>query len=482
MPAGTIALTNNSATVGGTGTAFTTELKAGDFIGVTVGGAPYTMIVASIASNTQLTIAQAYNGPTASGLAWYGVPSTLKYAITQQVLNDMATNQRGMIAQLANWQKIYSDAESVTVERPDRSTFTGPSWGYMAAQYGRLGNSATRNVGNTTNTVAAGDDSRLNTLDGKSGGTVTGNTRFNTTSVQITPTSDVNGWASSLAFTANDVAKSNMAVAYTDNYGDFTLQTGGVGGAKLFKFGKTGNGTALNGSWVSASTAGLAVEAGERNRVEINNTASGDSTGNPVGWTVYRWYNELTQTGIRRAGDTSIQSYFIAMTGAGSWEFQKSGSATAPGSWVNGSDERHKTKITAVPDALASVLSWRGATYVKKDGAAEVGLIAQDVEKACPVAVSTNGDRTFQDGTVIPDFKYLNTSGAAAAFHTEAIKALFSIVEMLALDNPEVLAVVDKIKASAEEIGKREVESEATWKDEPPVLDVPSNEESQSGS
>lgn len=135
MPAGTIALTNNSATVGGTGTAFTTELKAGDFIGVTVGGAPYTMIVASIASNTQLTIAQAYNGPTSSGLAWYGVPATLKFAITQQVLNDMATNQRGMIAQLANWQKIYSDAASVTVERSDRSTFTGPSWGYMSAQY-----------------------------------------------------------------------------------------------------------------------------------------------------------------------------------------------------------------------------------------------------------------------------------------------------------------------------------------------------------
>jgi len=135
MPAGTIALTNNSTTVGGTGTAFTSELKGGDFIGVTVGGAPYTMIVASIASNTQLTIAQAYNGPTASGLAWYGVPATLKYAITQQVLNDMATNQRGMIAQLANWQKIYSDAASVTIERPDRSAFTGPSWGYMSAQY-----------------------------------------------------------------------------------------------------------------------------------------------------------------------------------------------------------------------------------------------------------------------------------------------------------------------------------------------------------
>lgn len=135
MPAGTIALTNNSTTVGGTGTTFTSELKAGDFIGVTVGGAPYTMIVASIASNTQLTIAQPYNGPAASGLAWYGVPATLKYAIEQSVLNDMASNLRGMIAQMTNWQKIYSDAVSVTVERSDRSTFTGPSWGYMASQY-----------------------------------------------------------------------------------------------------------------------------------------------------------------------------------------------------------------------------------------------------------------------------------------------------------------------------------------------------------
>ncbi|KMV71674.1 hypothetical protein AI28_05985 [bacteria symbiont BFo1 of Frankliniella occidentalis] len=162
MPSGTIALTNNSTTVGGTGTAFTTELKAGDFIGVTVGGAPYTMIVASIASNTQLTIAQAYNGPTASGLAWYGVPSTLKYAITQQVLNDMATNQRGMIAQLANWQKIYSDAASVTVERPDRSSFTGPSWGYMANQYttkvdkSELGTAAFRDVQTSLSDATSG--------------------------------------------------------------------------------------------------------------------------------------------------------------------------------------------------------------------------------------------------------------------------------------------------------------------------------------
>ncbi|WP_293649700.1 hypothetical protein [uncultured Pantoea sp.] len=135
MSAGTIALTNNSAAVSGTGTSFTTELKIGDFIGVIAGGTPYTLIVAAIASNTQLTLGGAYAGPTASGLAWNAVPASLLYAVTQQIMNDMGTALRGMNSQLVNWQKIYSDASSVTVERPDRTTFTGPSWGYMASQY-----------------------------------------------------------------------------------------------------------------------------------------------------------------------------------------------------------------------------------------------------------------------------------------------------------------------------------------------------------
>jgi len=135
MSAGTITVTNGSATVTGNGTSFTTELKSGDFIGVIAGGTPYTLIVASVASNTQLTIGAAYTGPTASGLAWYAVPASLMYAVTQQAMNDMGTALRGMNSQLVNWQKIYSDASSVTVERPDRTTFTGPSWGYMATQY-----------------------------------------------------------------------------------------------------------------------------------------------------------------------------------------------------------------------------------------------------------------------------------------------------------------------------------------------------------
>lgn len=425
MSAGTIALTNNSTTVNGSGTSFNTELKTGDFVYVTVGGAPYTLVAANVTSDTQLTLSVAFDGPTTSGLAWNSVAASLLVAITQKILNDFASVARGRILDFQNWQKIYSDAQSVDVTRPDRTTFTGPSWGYMANQYkNKMDKSQNLNdladkgtawnnlakYGSEANTAAQGNDSRLNTVNGKSGGTI------------------------------------SSAVT-------------------------------INSSLTAGQAAGLAVAAGENNRVELNNTSSGGNTGNPVGWTVYRWYNELVQTGIRRAGDTTIQSYFIAMSAVGSFEFQRSGNASAPGSWVNGSDERHKTKIKTVSDPLSAVLSWRGATYDKKDGLSEVGLIAQDVEKCCAEAVTTNGDRKFMDGTVIPDFKYLNTAGAAAAYHTEAIKTIFEILYQLAESPDEALKTLEVIRKRAEEIKNISIEQESPRKEKPPVFDVPTNEE-----
>lgn len=426
MAAGTIAFTNNSTTVNGSGTSFTSEIKASDFIYVIVGGAPYTLVAANITSDTQLTLAVAFDGPTTSGLAWNAVPASLNVAITQKILNDFASVARGRILDFQNWQKIYSDAQSVDIIRPDRTTFTGPSWGYMANQYkNKLDKSsnladlpnipaARDNIGvgygSSAGTVAQGNDARLNTVDGKSGGTI------------------------------------SSAVT-------------------------------VNSSLTAGKAAGLAVSAGENNRVELNNTSSGGNTGNPVGWTVYRWYDELVQTGIRRAGNTTIQSYFIAMSAVGSFEFQRSGNASAPGSWVNGSDERHKTKIKTVNDPLSAVLSWRGATYDKKDGLSEVGLIAQDVEKCCAEAVTTNGDRKFMDGTVIPDFKYLNTAGAAAAYHTEAIKTIFEILYQLAESPEEALKTLEVIRKRAEEIKNISIEQGPIRKEKPPVFDVPTNEE-----
>jgi hypothetical protein len=97
--------------------------------------------------------------------------------------------------------------------------------------------------------------------------------------------------------------------------------------------------------------------------------------------------------------------------------------------------------------------SLRGVTYNIKDGGRGVGLIAQDVEKWCPDAVKTYGDRRFSDGTVIENFKFLDTSGVAAAYHTEAIKELFNLVE-LALNDPDKARDVIKAVKAASELSK----------------------------
>lgn len=173
MPAGTIALTNNSTAVTGSGTNFSSELKANDFLVAIVGGVTYTLGVQSVNSATSVTLTTAYNGPTTSGLAWTAVPNAALVGITAQVAADVAKAIRGLNLDKANWQQVYSASGNITVTLPDGTQYSGPSWKSLATSLSGLGDSATRNVGTTAGTVAAGDDSRLNTLDGKTGGTVT---------------------------------------------------------------------------------------------------------------------------------------------------------------------------------------------------------------------------------------------------------------------------------------------------------------------
>ncbi|MBW3538408.1 hypothetical protein KY386_02860, partial [Candidatus Parcubacteria bacterium] len=70
---GTVAVTNLSTTVTGTGTAFTTELSVGDSI--KIGTEVFT--VATITDNLTLTLDTAYQGATASGLTAYRDPNLL---------------------------------------------------------------------------------------------------------------------------------------------------------------------------------------------------------------------------------------------------------------------------------------------------------------------------------------------------------------------------------------------------------------------
>ncbi|WP_293649744.1 hypothetical protein [uncultured Pantoea sp.] len=128
MPAGTITLTNNSTSVTGSETSFTTELKANDFIVAVVGGVTYTLGVQSVNSATSVTLINAYGGPTTSGLAWNAVANAALVGITAQLAADVAKSIRGLNLDKANWQQVYSASGNITVTLPDGSQYSGPSW------------------------------------------------------------------------------------------------------------------------------------------------------------------------------------------------------------------------------------------------------------------------------------------------------------------------------------------------------------------
>lgn len=194
MSAGTLTLTNNSASVSGSGTSFTTELAAADFIVTTVGGVDYTLPVKTVDSTTALTLVSNYTGPTQAGAAWYAVPRVAMNLVTAALVAQSAEALRGLNYDKQNWQQIFTASGTATIKIPDGTSFTGPTWNSLAtslaskadktaldgkADKSSLGNAAALNVGTTSGTVAAGDDSRLGTVNGKSGGTISSDVTVN---------------------------------------------------------------------------------------------------------------------------------------------------------------------------------------------------------------------------------------------------------------------------------------------------------------
>lgn len=402
MPAGTIALTNNSAAVTGTGTSFTTELKVGDFVGVIVGGAPYTLVVASISSSTQITLGIPFNGPTTSGLAWYAVPATLQVAITQQSLNDISKILRGMILDKANWQQVFTGTGNITVNLPDGTSWSGLAWnGISTAISGKADKVALDNYllksdnlngvadksaartnlgvgyGSAAGTVAQGNDSRLGTLNGKSGGVVSSGTNFQG-AIQATKT------------VTSEVSQSSEML-YT------TLFTGNTERARA-------------GIFVGVSAAGERV-------------------------------------GQLQVGQDGIQKTWTFVYGTGS--------ATAPGQWINGSDQRFKTNIKEIQDPLDKMRVIKGCTWDRLDFDAKgIGFIAQDVLKVFPDSVYDNfAPVTLKDGTVLENTYSLDTSGVAAALHHQAILALMDKIEALEKRDSDKDAVIAELQKRMKAIG-----------------------------
>ncbi|AZS06263.1 putative tail fiber protein [Pantoea phage vB_PagS_MED16] len=136
MTAGTIALTNGSKNVTGTGTAFTTDTAAADFIIVTVGGTTYSLAVDSVTDDTHLKLVVEFDGPTQTGVAWTNVPYGAQMRLSQQMGNDMSRLMRFYLTDKSNWQKILTGPGEVTIKFPDGSEETGLSWPALIAAVG----------------------------------------------------------------------------------------------------------------------------------------------------------------------------------------------------------------------------------------------------------------------------------------------------------------------------------------------------------
>lgn len=303
MSAGTLALTNGSTTVTGSSTVFQTDLAVNDFIVCKIGGTTYTLGVSTIGSNTALTLTQPFSGPTTTGVAWYAVPNQTLVGITTELAANLTTVYRSVLVNDANWTKVFSQSGNITITLKDGTTYTGPSWnsitttlsqkmdktqnlndladkaaargnlgwvnGYLPLSLGGTGAgdkagawAAIATYGTIAGTAAQGNDTRLNTVNGKSGGTISSAITVTNDMIVSTgarPANPSNG-------TANfggrmRCAYSNVSGRYTDlyiqenvgvNVTTYLLQQADTSNSKLWSFVSDGNAFA-QGTWQSSS-------------------------------------------------------------------------------------------------------------------------------------------------------------------------------------------------------------------------------------
>lgn len=107
-----------------------------------------------------------------------------------------------------------------------------------------LKNAATKDVGTSSGTVAAGDDARLTTIEGKSGGVINGTISLEGSTINIRSTEQSGGWPGFLTFMAGNGNNVAFARLYHERSGDITISTNVNAAIRYFQFDAGGNFTA----------------------------------------------------------------------------------------------------------------------------------------------------------------------------------------------------------------------------------------------
>ena len=291
---GTIAISGNTLT--GTGTNFTaagTLIRNGCTV-IALTSPPQVLQITAIGGATSLTVTPAANP---------AIPAGTKYSIllsdslsvdglAQDIAETFTMYQRYMsgFADVMNGTTdvtITINGVAVTVPgqkslakkgaNSDITSLSGLTTALSISQGGTgdktaagartnlgLGNSATRDVGTTAGTVAAGDDSRLNTVNGKTGGTLTSPSLFtsafnsgagNKVGIQSFDTGSVGGVIGRSSFQYfNDTGYIGARRGGGYDIQDIAIGIDKANGTYTnWVFSAGGNATANNGSWVNNS-------------------------------------------------------------------------------------------------------------------------------------------------------------------------------------------------------------------------------------
>lgn len=219
---------------------------------------------------------------------------------------------------------------------------------------------------------------------------------------RITPSTklDIDGTVTATAF-AGSLTGNVTGNADTVTNGVYTAGDQTIGGTKTFSSTISGS---INGNAATATTAS--------NTTSISSAVSSGYT-----WTGAQYFqsNQNTASGVNTAPLQAYSSsggaimafhrsgvYAINMgldndnvfriggwsASANLFQMDMSGNLTMAGNVTSISDERQKTNIRNIPNALSLVQDMRGV-FFDKDGKASVGVIAQEMENVLPEVVHT---------------------------------------------------------------------------------------------